>query len=438
MGNKHKESNIDLYFENIKNESSDEKGTLDIEMITEFSSKALICTCKIILENGYGSGFFCRIPLGDKKELVNFLFTCHHVLTQKILASSEYIILQIKKKEIKLPIKNRRIYSNPELDYSCIEILDKDDIEDFYSIDDSSLKKNFSSEYYLDKLVIIFAIMKNKRPGLSNGLIKSVKNGQFIYTCNTYPGSSGGVIVNQNTNCIIGMHRGECKEANKKKKNLNIGIFMRSVIDDINSNNSNLEKYIENNKDNEKNENINVENNKIIDNMEYKVIFSGNCGSGAKTSLISRFVNNKFEEHCQSTCFCTQSSLYIETDLGIINLQLCDTPGQKQYKSLINIFSKDSHCAILGFDITNYDSFNEIKEFRYNDIIKVNGNDILIYLVANKIDLGVNEELDKEAMEYAKKKNIKYFKISSKTGEGVNLLLKDISNSLIRKYGSTL
>ena len=51
--------------------------------------------------------------------------------------------------------------------------------------------------------------MKNKRSGLSNGLIKIIKNDKFIYTCNTYPGSSGGVIVNQNTNCVIGIHEGE-------------------------------------------------------------------------------------------------------------------------------------------------------------------------------------------------------------------------------------
>ena len=117
-----------------------------LEEITDFSSKALLCTCKIILENEYCSGFFCRIPFGDKKELVNALFTCHHVLTQKILSSTEHIILQINKKEKKLSLKNRRIYSNPQLDYSCIEILNEDDIEDFYSIDDGNLKKIFSSE----------------------------------------------------------------------------------------------------------------------------------------------------------------------------------------------------------------------------------------------------------------------------------------------------
>ena len=48
---------------------------------------------------------------------------------------------------------------------------------------------------------------------------------------------------------------------NKNKKfNLNIGIFMRYIIDDINRNNSTLEKYIEKNKDNIE---INNNNKKI-------------------------------------------------------------------------------------------------------------------------------------------------------------------------------
>ena len=83
--------------------------------------------------------------------------------------------------------------------------------------------------------------MKNKRSGLSNGLIKIIKNDKFIYTWNTYPGSSGGFIVNQNTKFVIGIHKGEVKNENLKNKkiNMNVGTFMRNIIDDINNNKNN-------------------------------------------------------------------------------------------------------------------------------------------------------------------------------------------------------
>ena len=53
--------------------------------------------------------------------------------------------------------------------------------KDFYSVDDGNLKTNFSGDIYKNKNVIIFAIMKNKRSGLSNGLIKIIKNDKFIF-----------------------------------------------------------------------------------------------------------------------------------------------------------------------------------------------------------------------------------------------------------------
>ena len=212
MGNN--QSEIDISIDKIKKESSDEKGALDAEAIEEFTTKAKKCICKILLKEGYGSGFFCRLPLG-KIELINVLITCNHVLSSKILLSSENIKIEINKEEKVISKKGRRIFTNDKLDYTCIEILDDDEIDDFYSVDDINLNKNFSGEKYINKLVIIYSIMKNKRLGFSNGLIKTAKDKLFLYTCNTYPGCSGGVILNQNTGCVVGVHMGEY---NQKKK----------------------------------------------------------------------------------------------------------------------------------------------------------------------------------------------------------------------------
>ena len=38
----------------------------------------------------------------------------------------------------------------------------------------------------------------------------------------------------------------------------------------------------------------------IYDEYSYKIIFLGWCGTGAKTSLISQFAYNKFDQHCPS------------------------------------------------------------------------------------------------------------------------------------------
>ena len=80
--------------------------------------------------------------------------------------------------------------------------------------------------------------MKNGRRGFSNGLIIKIKNKYyyfFIHNFNTNSGCSGGVIVNRNNNCIIGIHKGGFKNKNNKmnNKNANVGIFIYNIINDI-------------------------------------------------------------------------------------------------------------------------------------------------------------------------------------------------------------
>ncbi len=172
-----------------------------------------------------------------------------------------------------------------------------------------------------------------------------------------------------------------------------------------------------------------------MENNIYKIVFLGESGVGAKTSLINQLVNKKFDENVESTTASCYSYLYIETDLGIINLDLWDTPGQELYREIAKNFILNCHCVILGYDITSYDSFKQIKEYHYNNVKKILRYKPLIYLVANKIDrIGEEKVSEKEAIEYAKEKDIKYFRISARTGEGINELLENIVNSLINKY----
>ena len=44
-------------------------------------------------------------------------------------------------------------------------------------------------------------------------------------------------------------------------------------------------------------------------------------------------------------------------------IQIWDTAGQEKYRSLTKIFYKDASIAILVYDITRKDSFEEIKKY---------------------------------------------------------------------------
>ena len=170
--------------------------------------------------------------------------------------------------------------------------------------------------------------------------------------------------------------------------------------------------------------------------MNFKIILYGPSFTGAKTSLLERIVNNKFEIYLP-TIGVDFNTLNIESKYGIIKLMIWDCAGQEQFRNTVKSYFKGAHCIILGYDITNKKSYEETKKSCYDFIIdNLNKDNIpLFYLVANKIDLHDEIEIpDKDALSFAKEKKMEYFKISAKTGEGVDLLLNHIVNSLIKKY----
>ena len=69
-----------------------------------------------------------------------------------------------------------------------------------------------------------------------------------------------------------------------------------------------------------------------------------------------------------------------------IRLQLWDTAGQERFRVLIPSYIKDSSVAIIVFDITNRQSFENVNKW-VKDVRDERGDDAIIALVGNKIDL---------------------------------------------------
>ena len=217
----------------IKNEVSDEKGMINVNAMMNFFPKAIKAVCEICVStNKFGSGFFCKIPYTQNNNLLlPVLITNNHVLSKNELESDLKIIINGETKIISL--KGRKKWTDETIDFTCIEIKEEEDnIHTFYNLDDNVYDKNYSNDCYLNNHVIIFAINKNdKQVGFSNGVIKQNEKSFFAYTCNTFPGCSGGCIVNQNNNNIIGIHKGEINTSNEKA--VNAGIYINNVINYI-------------------------------------------------------------------------------------------------------------------------------------------------------------------------------------------------------------
>ena len=168
----------------------------------------------------------------------------------------------------------------------------------------------------------------------------------------------------------------------------------------------------------------------------FKLLLLGESCTGAKTCLMLRYTDNIFAANHVATIGIDFKIKMVYTDFGKIKLQIWDAAGQERFRAISSTYVKGSHCIILGYDVTNRKSFESIRYSWYNYVKENIAGDLpLIYLVGNKIDL-IEERVvsDEEGKSFANDLNMKYFGVSAKTGENVDILFDDIVNSLIKKY----
>ena len=160
-----------------------------------------------------------------------------------------------------------------------------------------------------------------------------------------------------------------------------------------------------------------------------KAVLLGESGVG-KTCIIARFINNTFENNIMSTTgasYAGKAMTFDEFQGKCIKFEIWDTAGQEKYRALTKIFYKDAKVAILVYDITRKDSFDEIKNYWYNQIKESAPKDIVIGVAANKCDLYDNEAVSEdEARKFADEIGAVFRLTSASTNTGIEELFKNI------------
>ena len=99
------------------------------------------------------------------------------------------------------------------------------------------------------------------------------------------------------------------------------------------------------------------------DSNTFKIVLIGEAGVG-KTSIISQFIDQTFQEDLQASTGGTFTSKTLILNNGnTLKFDIWDTAGQERYRALTKLFYKDSNAAILVYDITRQDSFDELKNY---------------------------------------------------------------------------
>ena len=169
---------------------------------------------------------------------------------------------------------------------------------------------------------------------------------------------------------------------------------------------------------------------------KYYILFIGSPGIGIK-SLFNKIKDSKYlddNKKLSKTLSYKKNKkeyilYFIDSDEDKENLD----PEVKGEKKIINIVSKHYHnadCIVMGYDVTNKQSFEEIKTI-FNEKIKDKISTNLIYLLANKIDLQNQIVVPQyEGKEFSDKNNFKFFPISVQNEENIQNFFDDLKINL--------
>ncbi len=150
-----------------------------------------------------------------------------------------------------------------------------------------------------------------------------------------------------------------------------------------------------------------------------KFVIIGDSGVG-KSNILLRYIYNSFSEEFKTTVGVEFGAKNIEIDKKVYRIQIWDTAGQENFRSIARAYYKNSVCACVVYDISNHASFEDIQVW-IDDCTKQTAKSVLLFLIGNKTDLNDKREVSYEEGEaYAKSHKMMFIETSAKTGFNIN------------------
>ncbi|UKJ88060.2 Rab5 GTPase [Theileria orientalis] len=159
---------------------------------------------------------------------------------------------------------------------------------------------------------------------------------------------------------------------------------------------------------------------------QFKLVILGDTFVG-KSCLVGRFVKNSFMEFQESTIGAAFMTQTVRLDDCTVKFEIWDTAGQERYRTLAPMYYRGSAAAIIVYDITLKESFNQAKSWIKELKSYVEPN-IILALAGNKADLEDQRKVDIDMVQdFASANNCLFMETSAKSGLNVHKLFTEIA-----------
>ncbi len=165
----------------------------------------------------------------------------------------------------------------------------------------------------------------------------------------------------------------------------------------------------------------------------FKIVLLGPPGVG-KSSLISRYVHNKFESSYLITIGVDILSKQLHLGDDEVLFLISDIGGQERFAGVREKFYRGAKGCFLVFDLTREDTLESLQEWKAG-LDKVE-DDVIFFVIGNKADLrdqiSMVEQKAKEIVASLGLKEESFFITSAKTGEKVEEAFMTFAKELIK------
>jgi small GTP-binding protein len=164
-----------------------------------------------------------------------------------------------------------------------------------------------------------------------------------------------------------------------------------------------------------------------------KLIVLGDSGVG-KTNIIQRYVSDQFSSETKATVGVEFFTKTFRVNDDILKLEIWDTAGQERYKAITSAYYRGSRGALLVYDITRIETFNNIERWMNDVKEKVEGT-LKLLIIGNKSDLNEERKMSIEAaLNKARQFNVPLMETSALNSNNIKRAFETLLKEMYKEF----